>query len=91
MPFEEAARDVAAAKAQAHAQGHEIGVYTVGVVTVRPTQREADEYAHYVEENTDWNAVDAIISGTSDKSALWSVNAEDEYHETATERSLAAA
>jgi FMNH2-dependent dimethyl sulfone monooxygenase len=61
MPFEEAARDVAAAKAQAHAQGHEIGVYTVGVVTVRPTQREADEYAHYVEENTDWNAVDAIM------------------------------
>jgi FMNH2-dependent dimethyl sulfone monooxygenase len=61
MPFEEAARDVAAAKAQAHAQGHEIGVYTVGVVTVRPTQREADEYARYVEENTDWNAVDAIM------------------------------
>jgi FMNH2-dependent dimethyl sulfone monooxygenase len=71
MPFEEAARDVMAAKEQARAQGHEIGVYTVGVVTVRPTQREADEYAHYVEENTDWNAVDSIMEmkGLNDKPA----------------------
>ncbi len=61
MPFEEAAQDVVAAKAQARALGHEIGVYTVGVVTLRPTQREADEYARYVDENTDWNAVDAIM------------------------------
>jgi alkanesulfonate monooxygenase SsuD/methylene tetrahydromethanopterin reductase-like flavin-dependent oxidoreductase (luciferase family) len=60
-PFDEAAHDVAAAKAQAQALGHEIGVYTVGVVTLRPTQREADDYAQYVEENTDWNAVDAIM------------------------------
>ena len=27
-------------------------------------------------------AVDCIIAGSSDKSSLWSVNAEDEYHET---------
>ena len=60
-PFEEAAREVVAAKAQARAQGHEIGVYSVGVVTVRPTQREAEEYARYVDENTDWNAVDSIM------------------------------
>jgi alkanesulfonate monooxygenase SsuD/methylene tetrahydromethanopterin reductase-like flavin-dependent oxidoreductase (luciferase family) len=60
-PFEEAAQYVAEAKAQAHALGHEIGVYTVGVVTVRPTQREADDYARYVEENTDWKAVDSIM------------------------------
>jgi FMNH2-dependent dimethyl sulfone monooxygenase len=33
----------------------------VGVVTVRPTQREADDYYQYVEENTDWNAVDSIM------------------------------
>jgi dimethylsulfone monooxygenase len=59
--FEEAAHDVVAAKAQARALGHEIGVYTVGVVTVRPTQREADDYVAYVEENTDWNAVDSIM------------------------------
>jgi len=60
-PFVEAARNVVAAKEQAHALGHEIGVYCVGVVTVRPTQREADEYYRYVEENTDWNAVDSIM------------------------------
>jgi protoporphyrinogen oxidase len=28
-------------------------------------------------------AVDCILSGSADKSSLWSVNAEDEYHETA--------
>jgi len=60
-PFEEAAGNVRAAKAEARAQGHEIGVYCVGVVTVRPTQREAEEYARYVDENTDWNAVDSIM------------------------------
>jgi alkanesulfonate monooxygenase SsuD/methylene tetrahydromethanopterin reductase-like flavin-dependent oxidoreductase (luciferase family) len=59
--FEEAARDVVEAKAQARAQGHEIGVYTVGVITLRPTRREAEEYARYVDENTDWNAVDSIM------------------------------
>jgi alkanesulfonate monooxygenase SsuD/methylene tetrahydromethanopterin reductase-like flavin-dependent oxidoreductase (luciferase family) len=69
MPFEEAAQNVAAAKAEARAQGHEIGVYTVGVVTVRPTQREADDYAQFVLESTDWNAVDSIMEmkGLNDK------------------------
>ncbi|MGA2394898.1 MAG: LLM class flavin-dependent oxidoreductase [Candidatus Lustribacter sp.] len=68
-PFDEAASNVVAAKAEARAQGHEIGVYTVGVVTVRPTQREAEEYARYVDENTDWNAVDSIMEmkGLNDK------------------------
>jgi hypothetical protein len=27
-------------------------------------------------------AVDCIATGSSDKSALWAVNAEEEYHET---------
>jgi alkanesulfonate monooxygenase SsuD/methylene tetrahydromethanopterin reductase-like flavin-dependent oxidoreductase (luciferase family) len=60
-PLEEAAREIKEAKAQALTFGHEIGAFTVGVVTVRPTQREADDYARYVEENTDWSAVDAIM------------------------------
>ncbi len=60
-PFEEAAHDIGLAKKQARAYGHEIGVFTVGVVTLRPTQREADEYARHVDENTDWNAVDSIM------------------------------
>jgi alkanesulfonate monooxygenase SsuD/methylene tetrahydromethanopterin reductase-like flavin-dependent oxidoreductase (luciferase family) len=60
-PLDEAAHDVAAAKEQARAYGHEIGVFTVGVVTARATQREAEDYARYVDENTDWNAVDSIM------------------------------
>ena len=61
-PLEEAARrGRRGAKPQARAYGHEIGVFSVGVITVRPTQREADDYARYVDENTDWNAVDAIM------------------------------
>ena len=59
--LEEASRQIVAAKAEARAYGHEIGAFTVGVITVRPTQREADDYARYVDENTDWNAVDAIM------------------------------
>ena len=67
--FEEAARDVVAAKAQAREYGHEIGVYTVGVVTCRPSAGEAVEYARHVEENTDWGAVDYImeIKGLNDR------------------------
>jgi alkanesulfonate monooxygenase SsuD/methylene tetrahydromethanopterin reductase-like flavin-dependent oxidoreductase (luciferase family) len=60
-PLDEAAREIKEAKAQAQTFGHEIGAFTVGVVTVRPTQREAEDYARYVEENTDWNAVEAIM------------------------------
>jgi alkanesulfonate monooxygenase SsuD/methylene tetrahydromethanopterin reductase-like flavin-dependent oxidoreductase (luciferase family) len=67
--FEEAARDVVAAKAQARAFGHEIGVFTVGVVTCRPTTAAALDYARHVEEHTDWGAVDYImeIKGLNDR------------------------
>lgn len=36
-------------------------------------------------------AVDAIAAGSADKSSLWSVNVEDDYHETATQQSVAGA
>jgi alkanesulfonate monooxygenase SsuD/methylene tetrahydromethanopterin reductase-like flavin-dependent oxidoreductase (luciferase family) len=67
--LEEAAREVTAAKAQALALGNEIGVFTAGFVTLRPTQREAEDYARYVQDNTDWAAVDAIMEmkGYNDK------------------------
>jgi FMNH2-dependent dimethyl sulfone monooxygenase len=49
-------------KAQARDLGREMDVYTVGVVTCRPTRKEAqDYYAHTVIENADWNAVDGIL------------------------------
>ena len=50
------------AKDEAAAQGKELDVYTVGVVTCRPTQKEAEEYYHYATiENGDWSAVDGIL------------------------------
>lgn len=51
------------AKAEARAQGRELDVYTVGVITCRPTQREADEYYRYCYfDNADWAAVDRILA-----------------------------
>ena len=50
------------AKSQAKEQGRELGVYTVGVVTCRPTKKEAQEYWHHaIVEHADWNAVDSIL------------------------------
>ena len=61
--FDELAAHVERVKAQAHDSGREIDVYTVGVVTCRPTQREADEYyRHCVIDNADWAAVDHIMA-----------------------------
>ena len=55
-------RKVKAAKDEAAAQGKELDVYAVGVVTCRPTQKEAEEYYHYATiENGDWSAVDGIL------------------------------
>jgi FMNH2-dependent dimethyl sulfone monooxygenase len=40
-----------------------VDVYTVGVITCRATQREADEYyRHCVIDNADWAAVDRIMA-----------------------------
>jgi len=56
------ARRVKEAQADAKAQGRELDVYTVGVVTCRRTQKEAEEYYHYATiENGDWSAVDGIL------------------------------
>ena len=49
-------------KADARALGRELEVYTVGVVTCRPTMKEAQEYYHYAAvERADWSAVDCIM------------------------------
>ncbi len=49
-------------KAQARELGRDMDCYTVGVVTCRPTKKEAtDYYTHTVIENADWNAVDGIL------------------------------
>jgi alkanesulfonate monooxygenase SsuD/methylene tetrahydromethanopterin reductase-like flavin-dependent oxidoreductase (luciferase family) len=62
MSMDETADRVKAAKAEAAAQGKELDVYAVGVVTCRPTQKEAEEYYNYATiENADWSAVDGIL------------------------------
>jgi alkanesulfonate monooxygenase SsuD/methylene tetrahydromethanopterin reductase-like flavin-dependent oxidoreductase (luciferase family) len=57
------AAEVGRAKTAAREAGHDIGVFTVGVVTCRPTKKEAEEYFRYtVVENADWSAVDNILA-----------------------------
>jgi dimethylsulfone monooxygenase len=63
ISFEETADHVSRVRALAQRAGREIDVYTVGVVTCRPTAREAqDYYQHAVVEKADWAAVDNILA-----------------------------
>jgi alkanesulfonate monooxygenase SsuD/methylene tetrahydromethanopterin reductase-like flavin-dependent oxidoreductase (luciferase family) len=68
--FTQASRDSLEASRQrigdikdaAKALGRDLEVYTVGVVTCRPTVQEAQDYYRYVtNEATDWTAVDSIM------------------------------
>ena len=60
--LEDTQQKVRAAQAAAHDQGREIGCYTVGVVTCRPTKKQAEEYFHHcIVEQADWKAVDLIL------------------------------
>ena len=60
---EETAQRVAAAKAAAAAHGRELGVFTVGVITCRPTMTEAKAYHdHCVIDQADWGAVDHMLA-----------------------------
>jgi dimethylsulfone monooxygenase len=50
-------------QAQAREQHRDIEVYTVGVVTCRPSNKEAQDYYRYcVIDNADWAAVDHIMA-----------------------------
>ena len=50
-------------KADARSLGRELEVYTVGVVTCRPTMKEAQDYYHHASvEQADWTAVDCIMA-----------------------------
>ncbi len=58
-----ASEHVTAVRERARAQGRDIGVYTVGVVTCRPSAREAEEYyRHCIIDHADWSAVDHILA-----------------------------
>jgi FMNH2-dependent dimethyl sulfone monooxygenase len=61
--LEEFAAHVRNVQALARAGGRELDVYTVGVVTCRPTMREAEDYyRHCVIDNADWAAADRIMA-----------------------------
>ncbi len=63
ISFEETANHIGRVRASAQQAGREIDVYTVGVVTCRPTAREAEDYyRHAVVDNADWAAVDNILA-----------------------------
>ena len=63
VSVEETAARVAQVKARAKEHGREIGVYTVGVITCRPTMKEAEDYHyHVVVEQADWSAVDRLLA-----------------------------
>jgi len=61
--LEETARRVVNARNAAKGHGRELGVYTVGVITCKPTRKEAEEYYHHcIVEHADWSAVDGILA-----------------------------
>ena len=63
ISFDETAQHVENVRALARQGGRDLDVYTVGVVTCRPTAREAEEYyRHCVVDNADWGAVDNILA-----------------------------
>ncbi len=53
--------EVAELKTRARAYGREVGVLTFAHVVCRPTESEAKDYARYVIENADWDAVDNLM------------------------------
>jgi alkanesulfonate monooxygenase SsuD/methylene tetrahydromethanopterin reductase-like flavin-dependent oxidoreductase (luciferase family) len=63
ISLEETAAHIGQVQALARQAGSAIDVYTVGVVTCRPTAREAqDYYRHAIIDNADWAAVDNILA-----------------------------
>jgi dimethylsulfone monooxygenase len=63
ISFDETARHITNVRALGREAGREIDVYTVGVVTCRPTAGEAQEYyRHAIVDNADWAAVDSILA-----------------------------
>ncbi len=63
ISFEQTVGHVSGVHALARQAGREIDVFTVGVVTCRPTAKEAQDYYRYaVVDNADWAAVDSILA-----------------------------
>jgi FMNH2-dependent dimethyl sulfone monooxygenase len=56
--------EVASVKADARARGRDIDVCSQVFVTCRPTRAEAEDYVrHCIDDNADWDALDARLDG----------------------------
>jgi dimethylsulfone monooxygenase len=63
LSLAETAAQITKVREAARTQGRDIGVYTVGVVTCRPTTSEAEDYwRHAIVDHADWAAVDNILA-----------------------------
>jgi dimethylsulfone monooxygenase len=63
MTLDQTAQHIKSVQALAKKQGRRLDVYTVGVVTCRPTAREAEDYwRRCIVDNADWRAVDNILA-----------------------------
>jgi len=63
MRLDETAAHVKKVRALAREHSRDIDVYTVGVITCRPTAAEAETYwRHCIVDNADWAAVDNILA-----------------------------
>jgi dimethylsulfone monooxygenase len=61
--LETAAANVRRLTAAAHAEGRDLDIFTAGVVTCRPTRREAEDYDRYATvEHADLGAIDHILA-----------------------------
>jgi alkanesulfonate monooxygenase SsuD/methylene tetrahydromethanopterin reductase-like flavin-dependent oxidoreductase (luciferase family) len=61
--FDVLLKHVETIKAETRQLDRELDVYTVGVITCRPTKAEAEDYyRHCIIDHADWSAVDAILT-----------------------------
>src|SRR5262245_3612978 len=61
--LDETAQRVVKARTAAREFGRDLGVYTVGVITCRPTRQDAEDYfQHCIVDHADWSAVDGILA-----------------------------
>jgi alkanesulfonate monooxygenase SsuD/methylene tetrahydromethanopterin reductase-like flavin-dependent oxidoreductase (luciferase family) len=63
LSLEEQGSAVRKAQAEARTHDRELDVYTVGVITCRPSQKEAEDYYNYsISAEADWTSVDEILA-----------------------------
>jgi alkanesulfonate monooxygenase SsuD/methylene tetrahydromethanopterin reductase-like flavin-dependent oxidoreductase (luciferase family) len=63
LSLEEQGAAVRKAQAEARSHGRELDVYTVGVITCRRSQKEAEDYYNYsISTEADWTSVDEILA-----------------------------